>query len=88
MSDNLGTVFYDSEDQEVFLGRDFGHAKNYSEEVAAQIDKEIRSIIDTGYEKCMRILKDNMSKLHVVAQALLEKEKIDGEEFESLFNSI
>ena len=88
MSDNLGTVFYDSEDQEVFLGRDFGHAKNYSEEVAAQIDKEIRSIIDSGYEKCIGILNENMSKLHVVAQALLEKEKIDGEEFETLFNSI
>ena len=88
MSENLGTVFYDSEDEEVFLGRDFGHAKNYSEEVAAQIDKEIRSIIDVAYDKCIKLLNDNMPKLHVVAQALIEKEKINGDEFESLFNSI
>ncbi len=88
MSDNLGTVFYDSEQEEVFIGRDFGHSKNYSEEVAAQIDKEIRMIIDNGYEQCTTLLKEYMPKLHVVAQALLEKEKIDGDEFESLFNSI
>ncbi len=88
MSENLGTVFYDSDQDEVFLGRDFGHAKNYSEEVAAQIDKEIRNIIDEGSEKCEALLNENMAKLHVVAQKLIEKEKIDGEEFESLFNSI
>ena len=88
MSDNLGTVFYDSEQEEVFIGRDFGHAKNYSEEVAAEIDREIRRIIDEGYERCEAILKENMAKLHVVAQALIEKEKIGGAEFEELYNSI
>ena len=88
MSDNLGTVFYDAEQEEVFIGRDFGHAKNYSEEVAAQIDNEIRNIVDNGYNRCENLLQENMPKLHVVAQALLEKEKINGEEFEQLFNSI
>jgi cell division protease FtsH len=88
MSDNLGTVFYDSEQEEVFIGRDFGHAKNYSEEVAAEIDREIRRIIDEGYERCESILQENMAKLHVIAQALIEKEKIGGAEFEELYNSI
>ncbi len=88
MSDNLGTVFYDSESEEVFIGRDFGTVKSYSEEIAAQIDNEVRSIIDTAYDRCEDLLNNNIAKLHVVAQALLEKEKIDGNEFEELFNSI
>lgn len=88
MSDNLGTVFYDSESEEVFIGRDFGTVKAYSEEIAAQIDNEVRSIIDTAYDRCEDLLKTNIAKLHVVAQALLEREKIDGAEFEELFNSI
>jgi len=88
MSEELGTVFYDSEQEEVFIGRDMGHTKAYSEEVAARIDNEIRKIIDGGYNECTRLLKENLDKLHVVAQALIEKEKIDGEEFEQLFTSI
>ena len=58
------------------------------EEVAAEIDREIRRIIDEGYERCETILKENMAKLHVIAQALIEKEKIGGAEFEELYNSI
>ena len=88
MSDALGTVFYDSEQEEVFIGRDMGHTKVYSEEIAAKIDNEIRKIVDDGYNECTRLLKENLDKLHVVAQALIEKEKIDGEEFEQLFTSI
>ena len=88
MSDALGTVFYDSEQEEVFIGRDMGHTKVYSEEIAARIDNEIRKIIDGGYNECTRLLKENLDKLHVIAQALIEKEKIDGEEFEQLFTSI
>ena len=88
MSDALGTVFYDSEQEEVFIGRDMGHTKVYSEEIAAKIDNEIRKIVDDGYNECTRLLKDNLDKLHVVAQSLIEKEKIDGEEFEQLFTSI
>ena len=88
MSDALGTVFYDSEQEEVFIGRDMGHTKAYSEEIAAKIDNEIRKIVDGGYNECTRLLKENLDKLHVIAQALIEKEKIDGEEFEQLFTSI
>ena len=88
MSEALGTVFYDSEQEEVFIGRDMGHTKVYSEEIAAQIDNEIRKIVDNGYNECTMLLKDNLDKLHLVAQALIEKEKIDGEEFEQLFTSI
>ncbi len=88
MSDALGTVFYDSEQEEVFIGRDMGHTKVYSEEIAARIDNEIRKIIDGGYNECTRLLKENLDKLHIVAEALIEKEKIDGEEFEQLFTSI
>lgn len=72
----------------MFIGRDFGTVKAYSEEIAAQIDNEVRSIIDTAYDRCEDLLKTNIAKLHVVAQALLEREKIDGAEFEELFNSI
>ena len=86
MSDNLGTVFYDS-DEEVIVGQSFGKVKGYSEEIAAQIDNEVRSIIDRAYNRCEDLLTANLNKLHVVAKALLEREKIDGEEFEELFNS-
>ncbi len=88
MSETLGTVFYDSEQEEVFIGRDMGHTKVYSEEIAAQIDNEVRNIIDKGYGQCTELLKSNLDKLHIIAQALIEKEKIDGEEFEQLFTSI
>ncbi len=86
MSDRLGTrVFGDSND-EIFVGRDFGHTKNYSESVAAEIDSEIKAIIDNCYKKCEELLKTNMNKLNQLAQLLLEKEKIDAEEFEALFD--
>lgn len=84
MSDNLGPVNYSSED-EVFLGRDFSTRRNYSEEVASEIDKEVRSIIDHAYVTCEKILKDNMDKLHLVANKLLEVETLNAEEFERLF---
>ncbi len=88
MSEAMGTVFYDSEQEEVFIGNSIGHSKNYSEEVAAEIDKEVRKLIDEGFKKCENLMKANMPQLHVVAQALLEKEKIDGKEFEELFTSL
>jgi cell division protease FtsH len=85
MSDKLGPMTYGTDEDEVFVGRDFGRARNYSEDVAAAIDKEMRSLIDVAYQKAEQLLKDNMDKLHRVAQALLEKETIDGNEFEELF---
>jgi len=85
MSDKLGPMTYGTDDEEVFVGRDFGRARNYSEDVAAAIDKEMRGLIDTAYNKAEKLLKENMDKLHRVAEALLDKETIDGKEFERLF---
>lgn len=85
MSDNLGPMSYTGDDDEVFLGRDFAKSRNYSEEVAAQIDREMRSIIDKAYHTAEQLLRDNIEKLHKVAAGLLEKETLDGKEFEALF---
>lgn len=84
MSDELGTVNYASGEDEVFIGRDFNKVKNYSEEVAAKIDKEVKDIIDKSYKKAKSILSENLEKLHAVAQSLLEKETITGKEFEEI----
>lgn len=85
MSENLGNLIFGNENDEVFIGRDFAQARNYSEEVAAQIDREVKNIIDSSYEKIMDALKKNIDKLHSVAQALIEKEKLEGAEFEQIF---
>ena len=85
MSDKIGTISLTT-DQEVFLGRDFGHEKEYSEETAALIDIETKAIIDKAYAKARKILSENSDKLHKVAGVLLEKEKITEEEFEAVFN--
>lgn len=85
MSENLGPMTFGSEHDEVFIGKDFTRTRNYSEEVAAMIDKEIRKIIDTAYHKTETLLRENINKLHGVAQALLEKEKLDQGEFEEVF---
>lgn len=87
MSEKLSNLVFDEND-EVFIGRDFGHTKLYSEEVAAEIDREIKSIIDNAYERTISILKENLAKLHKIAEALLEKEKLEGMEFEEIFASI
>ncbi len=83
-SKRLGTVVYGSENDEVFLGKDYGHTRNYSEAVAAQIDEEVKLIIEKAYSDCAEILKNNMDKLHFVAKYLLKFEKIDGTEFEKI----
>ncbi|WP_326911600.1 ATP-dependent zinc metalloprotease FtsH [Sedimentibacter sp. MB31-C6] len=88
MSDKLGPMAYGTNDDEVFLGRDFNKIRNYSEEVAAKIDDEMRTIIDTAYLKTEKLLSENMEKLERVAQALLEKETITGKEFETLFEGV
>ncbi len=85
MSKRLGTMTLGSDQQEVFLGRDFAQEKTYSEETAGIIDEEMKRIIDSCYAKAIEILKANEDKLHAVAGVLLEKEKITGEEFESIF---
>lgn len=85
MSEKLGTITFGADQEEVFLGRDLAHAKEYSEETAAIIDEEVKKIVDAGYEKAINILNEHVDKLHAVAKILLEKEKIDGEEFDKIF---
>ena len=85
MSKRLGTMTLGSDQQEVFLGRDFAQEKTYSEETAGIIDEEMKRIIDSCYAKAIEILKANEDKLHAVAGVLLEKEKITGEELENIF---
>ncbi len=85
MSEKLGTRVFGDTNDEVFIGRDFGHTKDYSESVAAEIDAEIKAIIDECYNRCETILKDNMNKLNQLSQLLIDKEKIDADEFEALF---
>ena len=87
MSDRLGTIMFDQNQGEVFLGRDFAQTKNYSEETAALIDAEVKRIIDGAYMAAKQILSSNIDKLHIVAGILLEREKIDGEEFDRVFNA-
>ena len=87
MSEKVGTIAFGSGQEEVFLGRDLAQAKDFSEETANLIDQEVKRIIDTAYARAREILNNNMDKLTNVATRLLEKEKIDGEEFEEIFNS-
>jgi cell division protease FtsH len=86
MSETIGTITFGSGQEEVFLGRDFAQTKNFSEKTSSQIDDEVKKIIDIAYQTAEQILINNIDKLHLVANLLLEKEKIDGEEFASIFN--
>jgi cell division protease FtsH len=85
MSKNIGVICYEDDEDEVFIGRDLAHAKNISESVMGEIDKEVKVIMDECYGKAESIIKENMSVLHSCAKLLLEKEKIGREEFEALF---
>ena len=86
MSDKLGAMVYDSENSEVFIGRSMGQARSYSEESAAAIDVEVRSIIDAAYEKCRSILNEHMDALERTARYLLEHETMSALEFERIFD--
>ena len=85
MSEKLGPISFRSESDEVFLGMSYSNSKEYSEALAAEIDSEVRKIIDESYKRCTDILTENMARLHNVATALFEKEKLSGEEFVELF---
>lgn len=85
MSENLGNLIIGDENDEIFLGRDYSHVKSYSEEVAAKVDQEVGNIVDSAYKKVQDIIKQNINKLHNLANALLEKERIEGPEFEEIF---
>ena len=84
-SSKLGLINYDDSNDEVFIGRDLAHSRPYGEDIAGQIDMEVKSIIDDCYEKARKIITDNMDILEKSANLLLEKEKITREEFEALF---
>lgn len=87
MSSKIGTISFGNDNGEVFLGRDMGKSSNISEETSAKIDEEVKALIDEAYKRAEKILNENVNKLHAVAQALLVKEKIDGEEFERIFQN-
>ncbi|MDY5884113.1 MAG: ATP-dependent zinc metalloprotease FtsH [Roseburia sp.] len=85
MSDNIGLICYDNDDDEVFIGRDLAHTRGYSEGVASAIDQEIKRIIDDSYEKAKTMIMEHRNVLDACAALLLEKEKINQQEFEALF---
>ncbi len=87
MSENIGVINYDSDDDEVFIGRDLAHTKSHSELVAGEIDKEVRNIIDDCYGRAKTIIVEHLDVLHKCAELLLEKEKIGRTEFEALFTA-
>lgn len=83
-SEKVGPVVYADDPGETFLGRDLGHGRSYSEEVAANIDSEVRTLLDNAFENATKILSDNMDKLHIIAKELMNREKLTGEQFEKL----
>ncbi len=85
MSENIGVICYDDDDDEVFIGRDLAHAKSHSEAVAGEIDREVKAIIKECYSRAKVIIMEHEQVLHRCAELLLEKEKIGREEFEALF---
>lgn len=86
MSDTLGPIEFGEEHGEVFMGRDFNKSRNYSEEVASLVDSEIKNFVMTGYAQAEKLLRENIDTLHRVAEALLEREKLEAHEFEAIFN--
>ena len=83
-SERLGPVVYGTSQEETFLGRDFGQGKGYSETTAAEIDGEMRDIIDEAYETCRRTLTEHIDQLHALAKALMEREKLNEEQFNTI----
>ena len=86
MSDNIGLICYADDEEEVFIGRDLAHAKNYSEGIASAIDVEVKRIIDESYDKAKSMIAEYRDVLDRCAALLLEKEKITRDEFEALFD--
>ena len=85
MSENIGVICYDDDDDEVFIGRDLAHAKAHSEAIAGEIDREVKQIIDQCYTRAKELILEHEQVLHSCAALLLEKEKIGRDEFEALF---
>lgn len=88
MSDRLGNMAYGKNQENVFMGRDFGHQRDYSEQVAFEIDEEMKRIVDAKYEKAKELLSSNRDMLEAIAKELLDKETIDAEEFQDIMNRV
>ena len=88
MSEKMGNLAYGKSQEHVFMGRDFGHQRDYSEEVAAEIDKEVKRIVDERYNLAKHLLKENRDMLDVISRKLLEQETLDEKEFEEIMNSV
>ncbi len=88
MSDRLGNMAYGKNQENVFMGRDFGHQRDYSEQVAFEIDEEMKRIVDAKYEEAKELLSSNRDMLEAIAKELLDKETIDAEEFQDIMNRV
>ena len=88
MSEKMGNIAYGKDQEHVFMGRNFGNTRDFSEEIAAEIDKEVKQIVDEQYEQAKNILIENKDMLEFIAHALLEKETLDEKEFEDLMNEV
>ena len=88
MSEKMGNMAYGKSEEHVFMGRDFGHIRDFSEDIAAQIDKEVKKIVDENYERAKQLLSENRDMLDILSKELLEKETIDEKEFEDIMNQI
>ena len=87
MSDELSNLIFGDENDEVFLGKSYGHTRNYSEEVSAKIDAEVKKIIDDAYAKAKDVLIENKQRLEDITAALLDKERLEADEFEEIFKN-
>ena len=88
MSDRLGPLSFGKRDELVFLGREIGEQRNYSDEIARQIDEEVRAIVDRAYERATEVLETNRSRLEALAQKLIAEETVDADGFETLFSDL
>jgi cell division protease FtsH len=85
MSKKLGPLTFGDKDELIFLGRQISEQRNYSEEIAEQIDFEVRQLVDEAHERALQILQDNINMLHLIARRLIDEETIDASEFAALF---
>ena len=88
MSDKMGNLTYGKSEEHIFMGRDFGHTRNFSEEIAAEIDKEVKRIVDERYQIAKDLLGQNRDMLEFISQALLERETLDEKEFDELMSEV
>ena len=88
MSEKMGNLAYGKDQEHIFMGRNFGNTRDFSEEIAADIDKEVKKIVDAQYEHAKNLLSENRDMLEYIAHNLLEKETLDEKEFEALMNEV